>query len=584
MIDQKSIAVLPFRNLSTDPENDFFADGITEELLIALGQITGLKVTARTSSFVYKGHQKDIRIIGNELGVSTVLEGSIRKAGNRIRITTQLIRTDNGFTIWSERFDRELSDIFQLQDEISLLIAEQIRENFGHIEISDHLILTKTNHIDAYQQYLKGRLYQLNWSLEEFERAIACYQLSTQLDPTYSEPHFGLVQCYSIMAGWRVMNREEALEKADDHLRIGLAIQPESAQAYFSQATRCFWADWNAHEGLQFLKKALAIAPNDTESLEQAAECYMALGQFREAFRQIDQALERNPLSANHHYTKGTIHYLHGQYEEAIHWMDKALKIDQHWQLAAQVKACCLILQGNGSALDHFLDHHSGINNKAGLRTLNQLLHGDEESTAGFQPEANPYLPFEVYFPLYQGKTEEAFAILQEGIKHRYGQFINFSNDPLMRPLHQHASFRALVKTTFPIPQGTADETTPSTPSSKLSKGEIETYKEALQTVITTDQVYLEADLTLRSLADRIDLHPNKLSWLLNDILQQNFNEYINGHRLAAFQQKAIDPTFKHYSILGLAYECGFNSKSVFNEFFKRSTGLTPSAWLRQNR
>jgi adenylate cyclase len=584
LIDQKSIAVLPFRNLSTDPENDFFADGVTEELLIALGQITGLKVTARTSSFAYKGHQKDVRIIGNELGVSTVLEGSVRKVGNRIRITAQLIRTDNGFTIWSERFDRELSDIFQLQDEISLLIAEQIRENFGHIDISDHLILTKTNHIDAYQQYLKGRLYQLNWSLEEFERAIACYQLSTQLDPAYSEPHFGLVQCYSIMAGWRVMDREEALRKADEHLRTGLALQPESAPAYFSQATRCFWVEWKAHEALQFLKKALSISPNDTESLEQAAECYMALGQFEEAFTHIDQALKRNPLSANHHYTKGNIYYLQGQYLQAIHWMNRALRIDQHWELAAQVKACCLILQGNGPVLEQFLNQHPGINNQDGLRTLFQLLQREGKKMSTFEPEANPYLPFEVYFPLYQGNAKKAFAALQEGVSNRYGQFINFSNDPLMRPLHQQASFHTLVKTTFPVPQVEADKATPSAPSSKLSKEEIVAYKEALQTVITTDEVYLDADLTLRSLAKRINLHPNKLSWLLNDTLQQNFNEYINGHRLSAFQQKALNPAFSHYSILGLAYECGFNSKSVFNEFFKRSTGLTPSAWLRQHR
>ena len=138
-MNYKSIAILPFLNLSSDSENEYFSDGITEELINALTSIKGLKVTARTSSFAFKGKQMDVRHIGNELGVSTILEGSVRKSKNRVRISTQLVRTDDGFQIWSSRFDRELVDIFELQDEISREIAEKLRENFeklGNFEVT----------------------------------------------------------------------------------------------------------------------------------------------------------------------------------------------------------------------------------------------------------------------------------------------------------------------------------------------------------------------------------------------------------------------------------------------------------------
>ena len=145
----KSIAVLPFVNMSSDPENEYFSDGITEEIINALTTIKGLKVISRTSSFAFKDKNVDVRTIGSQLGVNTLLEGSIRKAKNRVRITTQLVSTKDGTHFWSKNFDRELVDIFALQDEISLLIADQIRENFGHFNIEDHLIEAPTQNINA---------------------------------------------------------------------------------------------------------------------------------------------------------------------------------------------------------------------------------------------------------------------------------------------------------------------------------------------------------------------------------------------------------------------------------------------------
>ena len=193
----KSIAVLPFVNMSADPENEYFSDGITEEIINALTTVKGLKVIARTSSFAFKNKNIDVRTIGNQLGVSTVLEGSVRKVNNRVRITAQLINANDGTHFWSKNFDRDLKDIFALQDEISLLIADQIRENFGHLEIQEHLIEPPTQNMEAYNLYLKGRYQHLMWDGQGIANAVELYEQCVTIDPTFALPYFGLAYSYA---------------------------------------------------------------------------------------------------------------------------------------------------------------------------------------------------------------------------------------------------------------------------------------------------------------------------------------------------------------------------------------------------
>ena len=585
-MNQKSIAVLPFNNISSDTENEYFADGITEELIITLGKIEGLKVTARTSSFAYRDKKTDVRTIGNELGVSTVLEGSIRTSGKRIRITAQLIRTDNGFHIWAESFDRELIDIFQLQDEISLLIAEKIRENFGHIEIKDHLVQAKTSNIESYQQYLKGRFYQLNWKLEDFSRAIDCYKLSIKLDPQYYQPYFGIVQCYGILASWDFMDKQKALKEANYYLKKGLLLYSESPEAFFSQATNAFWVHWKPYLGLEYLNKALTISPNDTECLESSAECYTALGLFDKALKRVNKALENNPLSPNHCYTRGNIHYLQGDYNEALKWMRKAQDIDPKWDLAIKVEACCYILQKDKPSLIRLIEYYPEMSNSSCLISLYEVKNENKHLTPSeFGIDHTGYLPWEVYIPLYLGDEEGAIQALKQGIDKRIGQYINFRNDPLLSPLKEHPTYQLLCQKTFPPNETTKPSPLPKqTKFPRLTEQEVKKYQAALSEAMDSNRIYLDPDLSLRSLSEQIKLHPNKLSWLLNEVVGMNFNEFVNKYRLEAFQALARQPDTNHLTILGLAYECGFNSKSVFNEFFKRTTGQTPSAWLRKNR
>ncbi len=585
-MNQKSIAVLPFHNISSDAENEYFADGITEELINALSKIDALKVTARTSSFIYKGKSVDIRVIGNELGVSTVLEGSVRKAGNRVRITAQLIRTDSGFHIWSESFDRELSDIFQLQDEISVLIADKIRENYGHFYINEHLVVPKTSNMEAYQQFLKGRFYQLNWNADDFTRAIEFYKLSIKLDAAFYQPYFGIVQCYGILGAWNFMDRQEAFDLANEYLKKGLAIQPESSEAYFSLATHAFWVNWNPHQGLAYLEKGLAITPNDTELLESAAECYTALGKFEKALEAINKALEINPLSINHHYTKGNVYYLRQEYPEALQWMTKALEMDPKWDLAIRIKACCFILQQDKTSLEEWLTNMQNVPNAHNLLLLYEAKNeGKIPRLQDFTEVQSQYLPWEVYVPLYTGDKAAALTALKLGLDQHIGQFINFMNDPFFEPLQNEPLYQQFCREIFPAAtQSATTSVLPTKPSiPKLTEGEISAFKSALTEIMEQEKLYLNSELSLRMTAEAIQLHPNKLSWLLNEVVGKSFNEFINTYRLAAFQEKAGQPDYSNLTILGLAYECGFNSKSVFNEFFKKQVGTTPSKWIRQH-
>ena len=336
---EKSLVVLPFKNLSGDDSYEYFSDGITEEIINALSKIDGLKVTARTSAFAFKGKPTDIRLIGNELGVTNAVEGSVRVFKERIRITTQLTRTDNGFLLWSDKFDRKLDDVFALQDEVSLLIADKIRENFGHLEIEDSLSEIQTNNLSAYQWYLKGRYYQLTWNLVNMEKAIGYYERSAQEDPSYAEPLVSIGWCYAIIASWGHIDRNDGLKKANYYVEKGMKMNPNSYLGHFADATISFWGNWEFDKGHAQLMECFEENQYFSEGREALAELYTAIGLFDEALIETEQILKINPLSPNHCYTTGNIHYLRGNYELALVYFEKSLERDPSFDLSRQ-QAC----------------------------------------------------------------------------------------------------------------------------------------------------------------------------------------------------------------------------------------------------
>lgn len=460
-LESKSIAVLPFVNRSPDPDNEYFSDGITEEIINALTKIQSLKVIARTSVFAFKNKNIDVRQIGRQLGVNTILEGSVRKAASKVRITAQLVRTSDGLHLWSKRFDRQLEDIFELQDEISLLIADQIRENFGHFDLQEHLVQAPTQNITAYNLYLKGRFHQLRWNAEDLKLATVYYEQSLSADPQFALPYFGAGLTYGILASWAFMPYEEGIKKAVQLLNRGQEINQENHLNYFAQATISLWGRWDFRMAHQQLTKAIELNPSFTDAQEGLAELYTAIGEFDKAMNLTKQILNLNPLSPNHHYTKGNIYYLRGQYDRAIEAMNGALQIDPDFALALEVKAACYILKGDYPLLDGFLQTHNQIQLPHYCRALFKLIHKAEQiaidlsaiqsSIASQNQHEAPasLIAWHLYLQVYLGHRQAALDVLEAGIGKRLGQLINFQFDPFLRPLESEAKYQALLAENF---------------------------------------------------------------------------------------------------------------------------------------
>jgi len=583
--NEKSIAVLPLENLSSDPENEYFSDGMTEEIINALSKIEGLKVTARTSSFVFKKVRKDVRQIGNELGVALVLEGSVRKFGNQIRITTQLIRTDNGFHIWSENFDRKLDDIFTLQDEVSVLIAEKIRENYGHLSIQRHLVEASTSNLEAYTVYLKARFNHLKWDSEGIEKAIELYTKCIALEPTYSAPYFGLAYCFAMAGSWRAM--PELLQAAAQKIEEGFKLEDQSAPGYYAQATLSFWGHWDFQKAQENYIKAIQLNPNYTEAAEGLIELYTAVGDFDNALKLVNQILTINPLSTNHYFTKANIFYLKHDFKEAEFFIDQALHLDPGFTHAIALKQLCLIHRGKQKALAKYLRDTALAERPNACQLLYDLVHKTKqidvetiEKEVG-KEGATTLFPWNLFINAQAHRIEPAMAELVRCVNGKVGQYVNFKHTPMLLPLHGEPEFKQLVEANLqgaytPIKISSKEDKTPV-----LSKEDAAPYIRRLEELMEKDEAYLNNELTLISTAEMIDISPNKLSYLLNEFLGKNFNDFINGFRLRAFQQKALNPENSHLTLLGLAYESGFTSKSVFNDYFKKKTGLSPRQWLK---
>ena len=580
-IPHNALAVLPFQNKGGQIDDEFLTDGISEEVINALSKIEGLLVVSRSSSFTYKNTKKDINEIGTALGVAYIVEGSVRKYENQIRISVQLIQAKNRFQIWSETYDRELKNIFELQDEISLKVAESIREHFGHFEIENQLVNKKTNSIQSYSSYLKGRYYQLKWNFNEMDEAIRNFEESIKHDPTFYLPYFALAQCYGYQLSWGYIDKEKGIELAEEYFARAYQINENSEEAYFALANKYLWVDWDKQEAISNLKKALTLNPNNSEFLEAFAECYLSMGDFDQALHYMERAITLSPLSANHYLNKGNILFYQNELDGALKYFGKAIEFDPSMELAKQWFAVCLIQKGDEQALNKFLDSHPDLIEFDFFKPFFNAINKDEVLDLNKLPEPKDnFLPWTVWLPIYGGKKEQALAQLTSLVGNRVAQCINFQVDPFISALKNEPGFADLGKGEIKKVKEQAKKMKAQS-KSLLSPSDQELYLKKLNDFVQLEKGFLDKDLSLRSLASHIGLNANRLSWLINKVINKSFNDYINGLRLEEFKIIALKEENQRFSVLGLAYECGFNSKSVFNNFFKKTEGITPSQWIK---
>jgi TolB-like protein len=259
-VPEKSVAVLPFVNMSNDSEQEYFSDGITEEILNSLAHVKDLRVAGRTSSFYFKGKNIDLRKIGRELNVETVLEGSVRRSGNKLRITAQLISVSDGYHLWSERYDRPFDDIFAIQDEIAMAITDQLKVTL--LDQEKTIIQTRpTSHTEAYDLYLKGRFY-LNRRGPGIQKALDYFAQAVKLDPEFVYPYTGIADAYSILALYGHLPPHFAMTRARENAETALKLDPNSVEALTTLAFICTFYDWDWEEANQQFRRVFAIRPN----------------------------------------------------------------------------------------------------------------------------------------------------------------------------------------------------------------------------------------------------------------------------------------------------------------------------------
>jgi len=267
----KSVAVLPFVNMSSNPEQEYFSDGITEEIINALVKIPGLSVPARTSVFGFKGQQGDVRKIGEQLGVAHVLEGSIRSQGNQVRITAQLIKVDDGFHLWSETYDRKLDNIFVVQEEIASAIATVLT---GELGLDVVTVPNKTRNMEAYDSYLQGRAYLHKRGLDNLDRAVALFKRSTELDPEFAPAWAAMALTYTVME----LN-PELMAQAISTAKHALSLDPDNVDALDALASS-LRDSWQWAEAEPYFERAMTIDPQSSELLEDYAEFLGMVGRF----------------------------------------------------------------------------------------------------------------------------------------------------------------------------------------------------------------------------------------------------------------------------------------------------------------
>jgi serine/threonine protein kinase/Flp pilus assembly protein TadD len=336
--EKYSIAVLPFVDMSPDKDQEYFCDGLAEELINALTHVKPLRVAARTSAFSLKGGKYHVREIGEKLRVDTVLEGSIRKAGNKLRITAQLVSAADGYHLWSEKYDRTLEDIFAIQDEISLAIVDKLKiELLG--EEASRLVKRGTENLEAYDLYVRGRFF---WEKrgEGLKRAIEYFNQAIAKDPKYVAPYAGIADSYTLLAFYGFLPSHDAMPKARQNAQKALELDDTIADAHNALAYIHLFYDWDFAKAEQEFKRAIELNPAYTPAHYWYASMLTLADRSGEALRENERAIATDPLSVQAHTRYGWDLLGARQFKQSIERLNRALELNPDYMLAHWLLGC----------------------------------------------------------------------------------------------------------------------------------------------------------------------------------------------------------------------------------------------------
>lgn len=588
----KTIAVLPFVNMSSNVDNEYFSDGITEEIINALAQIKGLKVTSRTSSFHFKNENIPISIIGRELNVSIILEGSIRLSGNKMRITAQLIDVADDFHFWSETFDRSADDIFAVQDEISLFIAEKLREHIGHIEIEDTLVEPLNVSVNIYKEYLKGRYYLMKLDYDSTLKSITIFKNIIKKEPNFPNPYLDINQAYAFMGAMGLLPAFEAFKKAQPYLQKALELDPNSSRSQLNLSWIACWQNWDLKKAYEHANKALEIQPADDIYLTIAN--YLTIeGKLDSAQNYINKALELDPFSAMNHSYKGFLYYLQGDYDVALSFLQKALDLNPVLPFPPIYIGESLLLSDKPNEALKYFDQLKGVSvkdlTKLGGSTMCYAVLGDVSRCNSGIKELETYLTSElvdkalIFLILVNALLEDydkVIDFIEQAYNNRLPLVLLLNTSPILRPIKNNQRYKDIM--TKAIVDNNNYKPKKKYKQTLLDSEEINKYTKELKQIMIDQKLHLNPDLSLKDLASSLELPVNYVSQLLNQGFNKNFSEYVNTFRINEFKERIVLGENKGLTILAVAYDSGFNSKTVFNTYFKKTMGVTPKVFLKK--
>lgn len=328
----KSVAVLPLVNLSADPENEYFSDGLTEELINAMAQIEGLRVISRTSAFTYKGREVDIKTVGQELGVDAVLEGSVRRSGNTVRVSTQLIRVSDDSHLWSKTFDQEVQDVFAIQEQIAQATADTLKLKLGTSPTSA-VANPPTEDPEAYELYLRGRFFWNQRSPEGFEKAMGYFEQAIDLDPNYARAYAGLADTYSLMVNYGQLPPEEGFGKAKEMVHKALSLDESLAEAHTSLAFIEANYELNLQEGEKEFRRAIELNPNYATAYHWYANLLSNMNRPQESLMMSQRAQELDPLSPVINAALAEKYGLLRDFDLAAERLEKAIELNPNYAM-----------------------------------------------------------------------------------------------------------------------------------------------------------------------------------------------------------------------------------------------------------
>ena len=457
VLTTRTIAVLPFVNASPDPDNEYLSDGITDELINALAKVEGLRVASRTSVFALKGKPQDVRAIGALLEASEVLEGTVRRSGDNLRITAQLTSTDDGRLVWSERYDRRLDDVFAIQDDISRTIVAKLRST-SFADIVEAPSDRHTENVKAYGLYLRGRYAWNKRTSEDVSEGIKYFEEAIAVDPSYALAYTGLADSYALHIDYRNVPVHEGFEKAKFYARKAIELDDTLAEAHASLAWSLFIYDWDWDGAAKEFRRAIELDPRYATAHQWYAFVLASQGKFDEALLEAHTAQENDPTSVSVRRSLGYTYVYARKYEQARYHLDRAIAMNPTAEESFRIQGLVLTLDGQYAAAERVLREALALAPECGSYTKATLAYslaraGDFSYAKEIAAELEERIKTEYVSPVELatvyvalGDAEKTLDWIERAVEDRRGWTAYLRVHPILDPVREEPRFKAIVQ------------------------------------------------------------------------------------------------------------------------------------------